>query len=97
MAFIIDCLNETEMFGIIKERLKRRGLQLTNRENWEVHGSHPDFNYQVYCGPAKYLKIEPFISHDFNVVIYPRKVYADLNYWNMTDPDQVIKILKNGR
>jgi len=81
---------DKEHFKIISERLKRRGLEPCTDEEWEIHGPHPDMNYQIYVGYADLrnknqkcrcfgcnLSVGECVKHAnfYCVAIYPRAVY----------------------
>ena len=86
----LDLNQDREHFKTIKERLRRRGLEPCLDEEWEIHGPHPDMNYQIYigyaapinrkqrcCFPGCGLSIEECGKHtnSYCVAIYPRAVY----------------------
>ena len=75
----------------IKKALARRGMRIDTDWDWEVHGPHPDMNYEIYVGYA-YEEANPKArcvcssrnlqevgceAHRryYCVAIYPRAVY----------------------
>ena len=82
--------DEKDISDFIIGMLDRRGLYLKKNDEWEVHGPHPDMNYQVYIGPAYRKKPKEC----FLVAVYPKAVYGieDYSDWWKTDPKYRINI-----
>ena len=82
---------DKEHFKFIKASLRRRGLKPDLDEEWEVHGPHPDMDYQVYVGWAYNEALDEYIC----VAIYPRAVYEidDPDDWWKTDPENRIPVI----
>jgi hypothetical protein len=71
--------------------LQRRGMIPDTKEDWEIHGPHESFNYQVYVGYA-ISKNDP--SDSALVAIYPRGVYEveDRSDWYKRLPEKRIVV-----
>ena len=96
MAYIIDLDRDIvrRMFAKIQERLKKRGLEIVQKNEWEKHGPYfPEMDYEVFVGPATR---GPWVS--LVVVVYPRAVYEidDPKWWNrpLGHEGERIKILR---
>jgi len=87
----LDFDDEKENLIIIRSALHRRNLFMDEDDQWEVHGPHPDMDYQVFTGrayeqpPAVYTictcKTTGFDSckkhqNGIYVAIYPKAVYV---------------------
>ena len=86
----LDFKHEEEHFKYIRSTLLRRGLVPDLTEEWEVHGPHQGWNYQVYVGYAlpkdekkvcqsdgcnlPWKKCKKHINF-YCVAIYPKAVY----------------------
>lgn len=89
--------------SVIRRALRRRGLQMDEADDWEIHGPHQDMNYVVYIGKAyesldRTLKcscdesFDSCVKHEegFEVVIYPRAVYViSSRWWNVKPEDRI--------
>lgn len=88
---ILDLNQEREHLERIKSALKRRGMSPEIKElEWEVHGPHPDMNYQIYIGYGNYILEEGGKW----LVIYPRAVYElpdqdPDNWWKVSLEDKI--------
>lgn len=69
---ILHFQTETYHRQKITSALARRGMTPDTGDEWEVHGPHESFNYQVYVGYA-IVKTDP--ADTPLVAIYPRGVY----------------------
>jgi len=74
MAYITDLNRDIadRMFTEIREALRKRGLTLVYKKEWEKHGPHQDMEYEIFVGAAK----GPWGSSVGCVVIYPWGVWA---------------------
>lgn len=68
---IIDFNQQPYFKTDIEKTLANRGMTIDPRWEWEVHGPHPDFKYQVYVGFAN----ARWQRGTLCVAIYPNKVY----------------------
>ncbi len=73
----------------ITAALRRRGMKPDTEEDWEVHGPHESFNYQVYVG---YAISQDDPEESALVAIYPRAVYEieDRSDWYKPTSEQKI-------
>lgn len=70
----------------LKAALARRGLKPDTSVEWEIHGPHPNMDYQVLIGwvfddQARYL-----------VAVYPRGVYEiedESSWWKVKGADRI--------
>jgi len=65
----------------IQKALEKRGLRFDADDDWEIHGTHPGMDYQVYVGTA-YIDGQNG-SQEIWVAIYPHAVYEidDSDRW----------------
>lgn len=104
---IIDFDQEKELLRSVKRSLKRRGLKIDlETEEWEIHGPHPEMNYQVCVGyayiipePGAFCTCPPGLTRvhcpvhgGYCVAVYPRRVYEveDFSKWWDTRPEKRI-------
>ena len=83
--------HEKERHKRIRKALARRGMKVDTDSDWEVHGPHPEMNYEIYVGHAykeadpkarcicsnKSVQLKACEAHkrDCCVAIYPKAVY----------------------
>lgn len=104
----LDLKNEKEHLNCIRRILSRRGLSPDLKNEWEIHGPHQDFNYQVYVGYAlprnkkdkckvcdlPWMKCKAHVNF-YCVAIYPRAVYEieDPTKWASPTEEDRISVL----
>jgi hypothetical protein len=84
----LDLKEEKEILKFITGMLKRRGLSLYGKDDWEIHGPHKGMNYQVYVGYAQNI-----ITKECGcIVIYPKAIYwiEDPCDWWKCEPENRI-------
>jgi hypothetical protein len=83
---------EPEHMHEIQKALEKRGLRFDVEDDWEIHGPHPNMDYQVYVGTA--YKDTPNGSEEMYVAIYPHAVYQidDSDEWQTPSSEQRIFI-----
>ncbi len=89
----LNLKEKKEIIEFISGMLERRGLNLYKKalEDWEIHGPHPDMNYQVYIGLAKDKKTK----EQGWVAIYPKSVYwieDPSDWWKVGSENKIFKI-----
>jgi len=88
----LDLEHEKEYLKIITDTLKRRGMNPIILSDWEIHGPHPEMNYQVFVGEA----VKKGSDDIWLVAIYPRAVYwlEDPSDWCEIELENKILIKK---
>ena len=106
----LDFSYEKEHLKRIKSALKRRNLQIDETDEWEIHGPHPERNYQVYIGRV-YKELDHNLTCNcsskgidrcdkhkdgFYVVLYPWAVYEiqEPGDWRKAAPLDRISVIK---
>lgn len=98
----VDDEREKHHFQRIRRLLRRRNLKPDLEDTWEVHGPHPNMNFQVYVGSA-YRDPEPDAQcvckgsgrllrcaahrEEMYVVIYPWATFRIDDESSWHDPD----------
>jgi len=94
---ILDFNEDKKIKKCIERRLKSRGLILDESEEWDIHGPHPEMDYQVYIGRVVYDDQHRSGRAGFRtyVVIYPRAVYEidSPSDWYRVEPENRIAVL----
>ncbi|MBA7500360.1 MAG: hypothetical protein GH144_01250 [Clostridia bacterium] len=106
---VINFHEEKEISRRVKSSLRRRGLKVDlETEEWEIHGPHPQMNYQVYVGYVDFIPAPDAkctcppgsqrtycpVHGGCCVAVYPRAVYEieEISKWWDTKPEDRIFI-----